>query len=242
MCRLALPVMFFFPLLATAEAPWADLLAGDKMDAFTGKTNGWSFAKSVDVDSANAKKLTFERGSGIIVNGEKGRAVDLYTKEKHGDVEIHLEFYIPKGSNSGVKFHGLYEIQICDSYGKKELTGDDCGGIYPRAELTPKYHYLDKGFAPKVNACKPPGEWQVLDAIFQAARFDKEGKKTANAKIVKATLNGQLIHENQEMPTPTGHNHTKKEMALGPLMLQGDHGPVAFRDVKMRPWKAGSEK
>lgn len=242
MNRLAVPLLFVLPLCAAAETPWTELVTGEKLDGFTSKTDGWVFAKSVGVDAANAKKLTFERGSGIIVNGEKGRAVDLYTKEKHGDVEIHLEFYIPKGSNSGVKFHGLYEIQICDSYGKKELTGDDCGGIYPRAELSPKYRYLDKGFAPKVNACKAPGEWQVLDAIFMAPRFDKGGKKTAHAKIVTATLNGQLIHENQEMETPTGHNYTKKEMDRGPLMLQGDHGPVAFRNVKMRAWTPAAEK
>ncbi len=175
------------------------------------------------------------------MNGEKGRASDLYTKERYGDIEIHLEFYIPKGSNSGVKFHGLYEIQICDSFGKKALTGDDCGGIYPRAELKPRYHHIDKGTAPRVNACKAPGEWQTLDAIFMSPRFDKDGKKTANARIVRAVLNGQTIHENAELKTPTGNNYTKKEKAAGPLMLQGDHGPVAFRNLRIRPWN-GSGK
>ena len=153
-------------------------------------------------------------------------------------MEVHLEFVIPKGSNSGIKFHGHYEIQIIDTFGqKKELTGDACGGIYPRAELSPKYRYLDKGVPPKVNACKAPGEWQTLDVTFLAPRFDRDGKKTANAKIVKATLNGQVIHEDQELATPTGHNHTKKEMAVGPLMLQGDHGPVAFQNFKVRAAK-----
>jgi hypothetical protein len=221
---------------AAADAQWTELLAGDKLDAFAGKTDGWKWAKAVTLAPANPKRLAFEAGSGVLINGEKGTAPDLYTKEKYGDLEIHVEFLIAKGSNSGVKFHGHYEIQINDSYGKKgELTGDDCGGIYPRAELTPRYHYLDKGVAPKVNACKAPGEWQTLEAVFLAPRFDKDGKKTANARIVKATLNGQVIHENQELLTPTGHNHTRPEVATGPLMLQGDHGPVAFRNVKVRP-------
>ena len=117
---------------------------------------------------------------------------------------MHVEFLIAKGSNSGIKFHGHYEIQITDSAGRKELTGDDCGGIYPRAELKPRYRHLDKGIAPKVNAAKPAGEWQTLEATFLAPRFDKDGKKTANARIVKATLNGQLIHQDQELLTPTG--------------------------------------
>jgi hypothetical protein len=220
---------------AAADDSWTDLLAGDKLGAFTGKTDGWNWAKSVTLDPANPKKLGFEAGSGILVNSPKGTAPDLYTKEKYGDLEIHVEFLISKGSNSGVKFHGLYEIQILDSYGKKgELTGEDCGGIYPRAELKPRYHYLDKGVAPKVNACKAPGEWQTLEATFRAPKFDRDGKKTANARIVKATLNGQVIHEDQELQTPTGHNHTRPEMATGPLMLQGDHGPVAFRNVRVR--------
>jgi hypothetical protein len=148
-----------------------------------------------------------------------------------------MEFLIPKGSNSGVKFHSLYEIQILDSYGKKELTGDDCGGVYPRAEMSPRYRHIDKGIPPSKNACKPPGEWQKLHAIFLAPRLDAEGKKTANAKLVKVTLNGVVVHENVELKTPTGHNWVKQEVATGPLLLQGDHGPVAFRNVRVRPAK-----
>jgi len=221
--------------VAADDARWTELFAGDKLDAFTGKADGWKWAKAVTLGPANPKKLAFEPGSGILVNGEKGTAPDLYTKEKYGDLEVHVEFLIAKGSNSGVKFHGHYEIQINDSFGRKgELTGDDCGGIYPRAEMKPRYHHIDKGVAPKVNACKAPGEWQTLEATFRAPRFDTDGKKTANARIVRATLNGQVIHEDQELLTPTGHNHTRPEVATGPLMLQGDHGPVAFRNVRVQ--------
>src|SRR5205807_1952612 len=150
----------------------------------------------------------------------------------------HVEFLIAKGSNSGVKFQGLYEIQIVDSHGAKKLTGDSCGGIYPRAELKPRYHHIDKGIAPRINAARPAGEWQTLHAIFLAPRLDAGGKKIANARLVKATLNGQLIHDNVELKTPTGNNWKKKETATGPLLLQGDHGPVAFRNVLIRPYKA----
>ena len=222
--------------LSADEKPWIELFANDKLDGFTGKQEYWAFAKSISLDPANPKKLKFEAGSGILINGLKGTAADLYSKEKFGDHEAHLEFCIAKGSNSGLKFHGHYEIQITDSHGKKDLTGDDCGGIYPRAELKPSYRYLDKGFAPKTNAAKPAGEWQTLEVIFLAPRFAKDGKKTANAKLVKAMLNGEVIHENQELQSPTGHNHIKPEMATGPLMLQGDHGPVAFRNFKVRDY------
>jgi hypothetical protein len=220
------------------EKPWLDLTASKDFSVWKGKVSDWVWAESVQMDEKNLKSLTGKPGQDILWNGEKGRAKDLVTKDKFGDVEIHVEFLIPKGSNSGVKFHAVYEIQILDSYGKKELTGDDCGGIYPRATALPKYHHLDKGIAPKVNASKPAGEWQTLEAIFLSPRFDSAGKKIANAKIVKATLNSQVIHENQELLTPTGTNWEKQEVATGPLLLQGDHGPVAFRNVKVREYAA----
>jgi hypothetical protein len=223
-----------FSVLA-AEPAWTEL-APNHLEAFKGKPTDWLFADSVSIDPTNPKKLVAVAGKGILVNAPKGIARDLYTKDSYGDVEVHLEFYLPKGSNSGIKFQGVYEVQICDSYGKAKVEGDDCGGIYPRAHLLPSYRHIDHGIAPKVNACKAPGEWQTLDIIFTAPRFNDQGTKTANAKIVKATLNGQVIHEQQEMQTPTGHNYTRPEVATGPIMLQGDHGPVAFRNLKLRPY------
>jgi hypothetical protein len=241
LCALAL--LTISPATPAADEPaWTDLFAGKSLDALKGKTSEWAVAESVQLDPKNAKKLVFKPGSGILVNGEKGRAPDLLSKESFSDVELHLEFLIPKGSNSGVKFHAHYEIQIFDSFGAKELTGADCGGIYPRAEAKPRYHHIDKGIPPKVNACKEPGQWQTLDVIFLAPRFDAGGKKIANAKIVKATLNGKLIHEDQELQWPTGANWKNKEVATGPILLQGDHGPVAFRNIRVRPYKAGAKK
>ena len=141
----------------------------------------------VELDAQNPRKLAGKEGKGVYLNGKGSK--NLYTKQKFADVELHLEFNLPKGSNSGVKFHGHYEVQLYDSFGKKELTGEDCGGIYPRAESAPFYKYLDKGIPPKVNACKPPGQWQTLQVVFIAPRFDAEGKKNKNARIAKALLN-----------------------------------------------------
>ncbi len=238
---LRLPLAIFaigsFALSSKADDGWTDLLKSGPDSPWKEVVKGWIFAPDTNLDPANLKKLKVREGA-VWVNGESGRLKDLITKQNYGDCEVHVEFLIGKGSNSGIKFHALYEIQIFDSYEKKgELTGNDCGGIYPRAENTTKYTYLDKGIAPKVNACKAPGEWQTLDATFRAARFDAKGEKSENAKIVKATLNGQLIHENQEMKTPTGSNWVKMEMKEGPFMLQCDHGPVAFRNVKIRAVK-----
>jgi hypothetical protein len=224
-----------------AEKPWKDLLGDNGLSEWKAK-GAWEVVGEVTVNPDNPRRLASKPGKGVIWNGPGGRAPDLVSNEKFQDVELHAEFFIPKKSNSGVKFQTHYEIQIDDCYGIEKPTADHCGGIYPRAELLPKYRYLDKGTPPLVNAAKPAGEWQTLDAIFLSPRFDADGKKTANARFVKVLLNGTLIHEGVDQATPTGHAWTKKETADGPLLLQGDHGPVAFRNIRVRPYAAAGEK
>ena len=143
---------------------------------------------------------------------------------------------IARGSNSGVSFHGNYEVQILDSAHVENATAVHCGGIYPRAETEPKHHYIDEGSPPRVNAAKPPGEWQSMDIIFQSPRFDDAGNKTANAKFVRVVHNGQVIQENVEMPYANGTNWERKQHARGPVVIQGDYGPIALRNVRVRPW------
>ncbi len=232
------PLILAVAVSTAAPAEKGDWMDFTNLDSWRKQDMLWMLADSVAVDAEKPKLLSAKAGKSILVNGAKGRARDLLSQRAFGDVEVHVEFLIPKGSNSGVKLQGLYEIQILDSFGVKQPKGSDCGGIYPRAEFKPKYHYIDEGVPPRVNACKKPGEWQTLDIVFQAPRFDADGKKTANARFVKVTFNGEVIHDNVEAATPTGHAWRRKEMAKGPLLLQGDHGPVAFRNVRVRPFAA----
>ncbi|HEY1191814.1 MAG TPA: DUF1080 domain-containing protein [Gemmata sp.] len=155
----------------------------------------------------------------------KGGGTDIYTEEKFGDIHLEIEFMVPKGSNSGIYLMGEYEVQVLDSYGKPDdkLTQGDLGALYSAA-------------APKKNASKKPGEWQKFVIDFQAPRFEG-GKKTANAKFIKVVLNDVVLHENVEMKQQTPGGLTGKEAATGPLMFQGDHGPVAFRNIKVTPRK-----
>jgi hypothetical protein len=236
---------FFTMLPVTSRADdmdWIDLSKGIDFHAWQAPVEHWQMVGSVKLDPKNSRRLVGLPGTGIMMNGPQGHAPDLLSKEKFGNIEAHVEFLIPKRSNSGVKFEGLYEIQIFDSYGKATPKADDCGGIYPRAEMLPVYHHIDQGIPPSTNAARPAGEWQTLDAIFLAPRFDAQGKKLANARLRRVVLNGRLIHENADLKTPTGHAWQDKEVPRGPLLLQGDHGPVAFRNVRVRPYSQSGDK
>ncbi len=224
-------------LICNADPEWVDLIPEGKLDAFKKASPKFVWTDKVSLDGAKQNKLVANEGIGSILFNNNERLPDLITKESWGDHEIHLEFLVAKGSNSGIKLHSLYEIQIYDSYGKTNLTGSDCGGVYPRWELKPAFTYIDKGIPPSKNACKPAGEWQTLDITFLAPRFDEAGNKVKNARLPKVLLNGELIHDNAELLTPTGNNFKLKEKAKGPILIQVDHGPVALKNVKVRELK-----
>jgi hypothetical protein len=196
------------------------------------KAGEWKVATEVGLDPKNERRLAFKEGSGILVNGPRGNTSNLISKEEHGDCELHIEFMVPKGSNSGVYFMGRYEIQVFDSYGKEKPEHSDCGGIYQRWKEKEGVGY--EGRPPKVNASKKPGEWQNFDVTFKAPRFDESGKKIENAKFVKVVHNGKVVQENESLSGPTRAATFNDEKPTGPLMLQGDHGPVAYRNLKIK--------
>ncbi len=219
-------------ILVTVSLPIISI-ADDK--PFNGKNlDGWTTKEPKDrshwkvgaatLNPANLAEISFAADGSQLVN-IKGGGVDIYTLEKYGDVRIELEVMVPKGSNSGIYVMGEYEVQVFDSYGKEKLGGGDMGAIYSAAN-------------PKINAQKEPGQWNSYVIEFRAPRFDDSGKRTAKATFVIVELNGKTIHENVEMNGPTPSGVTGKEHATGPIMLQGDHGPVAYRNIVVRSLQA----
>jgi hypothetical protein len=235
-------VMGFLVLTAAvtgqaAEEGWQVLLGDEGLDAWREPLGDWQMVGEVFVDPEEEKRLASNPGAGIALNGERGRTVHLVSRHEHGDIEARIEFMVPRGSNSGVYFQGRYEIQILDSWGVTELGHGDCGGIYQRWHEGRDIPNEERGFEgrpPRVNASKAPGEWQRFDVLFRAPRFDADGSKTANAMFLRVKHNGILIHENQEVTGPTRSALFKDEQAFGPIMIQGDHGPVALRNIMIR--------
>jgi 3-keto-disaccharide hydrolase len=144
---------------------------------------------------------------GILMNQDKS-ANNIYTDQKFNDFHLEVEFNVDPKSNSGVYLRGRYEIQILDGYGRP-LDVHSQGALY--------------GFiVPAVNADKPPGEWQTYEITLIANRLT-------------VILNGAKIIDNGEVPGITGGALDADEKAPGPIMLQGDHGRVQFRRVRLTP-------
>ena len=144
--------------------------------------------------------------NGILVN--TASAVDIVTEANFGDFDLHIEYMYPEGSNSGSYLRGRYELQILDSLGN---TYD-----YP-AENAAIYNFKRVD----VEATKPVGEWQIMDV-------------NVVGMVVTVDLNGQRVHDTVTLENPTGGQLFNDNEPSGPLMLQGDHGPVSFRNIRIR--------
>jgi len=207
------------------------------LSAFVNPASNWHIVGSARADLAKTNTLLTDKGTGVLVSlpsdKKNAKAGDLTTQFQHGDADIELDFMMAKGSNSGVYLQGRYEIQLADSWGAKTPSSGDNGSVYERwDDKRPAGQNGYEGHPARQNASRAPGLWQHLKASFQAPRFNAQGQKTDNAKLLNVELNGVLIHDNVELSGPTRGAISNDEKATGPLVLQGDHGAVAFRNIR----------
>ena len=180
--------------------------------------------------------VNYQSGTGVLLNiNSEEKKDNIVTNWEHGDIELELEVMLPKGSNSGIYLQGAYEVQLLDSWGVEKPGFSDIGGIYRNWENDPDKAYHGK--APLLNAAKAPGLWQKFKIAFQAPRFNAQGEKIQNARFIYVDLNGVRIHENVEVYKMTGGSILKAESPKGPIMIQGDHGPVALRNIQYKLMK-----
>lgn len=202
----------------------------------------WAMAEEIQGNPQEMKWKSVSPGEKILYNGAEGKAANLVSKNAWGDVEIDVEFMIPKGSNSGIYLMHRYELQILDSFGRadNDLTVHDCGAIYERwDDSKPKGEKGYEGTRPSTNATSAPGTWQNFHILFRVPRFNAEGKKTENARFIRVEHNGVTIHEDADVTGPTRGAVSNDEVSTAPLSIQGDHGPIAFRkfSVKSKDFK-----
>ncbi len=212
------------------------------LSAFNNPGKSWRVAGAVVADLRKPNAFNIAPGKGILVNvsEEKKHGTDLYTKTEFGDVDVEFDYMMAKGANSGVYLQGMYEVQLEDTWGAKETAFGKNGGIYERwDDDRPQGNKGYEGFAPRQNASRATGLWQHIKISFQAPRFDGKGKKIQAARMILIELNGVIIHENVELSGPTRGAMGKDEKKTGPLRFQGDHGTVAFQNMKITPFDKG---
>ena len=157
---------------------------------------------------ASKKKNQWVAENGIMKSPQSG--ANIISDQKFNDFKLHIEFRYPEGSNSGVYLRGRYEIQVEDNRGQ-EPSSTFFGGIY--------------GFiTPNEMAAKAPGEWQTFDVTLVGRR-------------VTVVANEKKIITDQIIPGITGGALDSKEGEPGPIMLQGDHGPIEYRNIIITPAK-----
>jgi len=196
---------------------------------------GWSNIGEAALATDGVKLALVSKGEGVLMNGLTSTASShLISKAEHDDAQVHVEFMMPKGGNSGIYLQGRYEVQLLDSFGKanKDLEHSDVGGIYQRWKNDQGF----EGTPPAINASLAPGKWQTMDITFRAPRF-KAGKKVEDAFMVEVRLNGVVVQSKVRLSGPTRASMAETEVATGPLYLQGDHGQIAFRNVWVKPLK-----
>ena len=211
----------------------------------------WVACDDVKLDPADPSRLLpIGRGgktNSVLLCGEDGRGSDLMTVEPYYDYELHVEFTVPKGSNSGIYNRGLFEIQIFDSFGVTKPAFHDCGAFYERA-------------LPSENLAKAPGEWQTFDITMKGKKLtlvwngktvykeidirygetDKAAFERLNAenagkpehlRVKLEAKDGRYLGYFGEGGTRAGLPGPDRP---GPILLQGDHGPVAFRNLRIK--------
>ncbi|SIO00455.1 protein of unknown function [Singulisphaera sp. GP187] len=235
---------------------WRPLFNGKDLTGWTDRVPAakkvWVVCDDVKLDPADPARLLPVGGGGgpaaVMLCGGDGRGSDLMTTENYEDYELHVEFTVPKGSNSGVYNRGLFEVQVFDSYGVEHPSFHDCGALYERA-------------FPKENLAKPPGVWQSYDiklvgkrltlvwngkivysdhdvrygetdrAAFERLRQESVGKPP-ELQVKLREEKGKFVGYFGEGGTRAGLDGPDRP---GPILLQGDHGPVAYRNLRIRP-------
>lgn len=208
---------------------------------FKNPSKSWQIAGGAKADLGKINQLNLSQGTGVLVNlpGKKLKGEDLYTLTEYGDIDLELEYLMASGSNSGIYLQGRYELQLADTWAAQSPRSGSNGGIYERwDDSKPDGQKGYSGYAPRQNASRAPGLWQKLKISFQASRFNEAGTKIGNAVMLRVELNGVIIHDRVELSGPTRGSVSNTEAAIGPLRIQGDHGAVAFRNLKITKFDA----
>jgi hypothetical protein len=211
------------PPIVTPGASFSENAAppGDAIVLFDGKDlSQWR--------TQDGKPAPWKIEDGVMVSAK----TNIMSTQKFGDIQLHLEFREPvligrtgqDHGNSGVFFMGLYEIQVLDCYNNKTYADGATGGLYGQHPAL-------------ANACRPPGEWQTYDIVFNVPHFGANGELLSPA-YVTVVFNGVVVQNHQAFRGATNWRvpgKYKAHEAELPLALQYHDNSVSFRNIWVRP-------
>ncbi len=205
-----------------------DLPSNAPSDAIILMGEGLSLDSEWTNDKGEKPQWSYENGIATVA---KGSGI-IKTKREFQDFQLHVEWRTPSEvagesqgrGNSGIFLQGVYELQVLDNYNNRTYRNGQAGSIY-------------KQYAPLVNVCKAPGEWQTYDVIYTAPRFNEDSTYFTRPAVT-VLQNGVLVQNHVELRGPTEYigipEYSVKLHGNGPVILQ-DHGnPVSFRNIWIR--------
>lgn len=201
-------------------------LSLENLSAFVEPSTGWRVVGNVSAVVEKQTPLEVEEGQGVLAFlVEDTKRHQLATQLQHGDLEMDLQFLLPKGGEAQLWLQGRYAIQLQDTWKQSLRTSGMLLGPTATDNETPP-----------VNACRAPGLWQELSLYFEAPRFDDEGNKVSNAKIHYLKLNGYTLFEEVELTGPSADAPAVDEVAQAALVFASLSGEVAFRHIKYKAY------
>ena len=205
------------------------------LNAFRATSANWTVSGGAMASRIGPSALAPMPGVGVLLNRPApGATAPLFTTWEHGDIDLSFDVMLPRGSRAGVYLMGRYEVLLSDSWGGRRPALTDIGALSPRWDATRGAGREAVGGAPpRLNASRAPGLWQHVDISFRAPRFDGH-RKVANARFAKVAVNGVVVHENVEVAGYTRDAAFEDERPNGPLMLPGDRGALAVRNVRYK--------
>lgn len=241
-CWLLVSLSIVGPALAQPAQQAGTPIPLNDLSAFASPASNWRIVGSVRAALKKANTLATEKGTSVLINTPPAKTLtsdqdalkyNLMTNLQHGDADLELDYMMAPQSKSAVYLQGRYAIELADNWSSRPSDGGYNGSILERRNenQTVGQNGFD-GHPARQNAGRAPGLWQHLKISFQAPRFNANGQKTENAKLLRVDLNGVTIHENVELSGPTRASMSSNEAALGPLMFQGAYGAVAFKNIR----------
>ena len=206
------------------EEGWLRLCWGDAFALWD--SAGWAL-RDITLDPSDTSRLVTSDGYFALVDVAGPEATEFRSKPSFGDGVAHVRFFLPKGGAATLRLMDRYEVLLANGVPDGNLGLESCGAVQAGEHFA--------GAVPRAQAGYPEGNWQTLDVDFRAPRFDEQGAKTANARIVSAVLNGVTILADVEL-TGASASGAQREVPQGPLVLTARDGElVALGDLRFRP-------